>query len=173
MPFFDDVRERRAISLLVDRDGISRAVLRNPGNAATQMFAPTLAEWHVPALPPLKRDVAEARRLLAECGWAPGANGTLEQEGRPFRVTLRTFSDRPELPVSAAALQENLREAGIDMQVAVANSSEIPAGHRDGSLEMALFSRSFSILPDPIGTLRVDFGIAGGTGGPWAGRTPR
>lgn len=165
LPFFDDVRERRAISLLVDRDGISRAVLRNPGNAAAQMFAPTLAEWHVPALPPLKRDVAEARRLLAECGWVPGANGTLEQEGKPFRVTLRTFSDRPELPVSAAALQENLREAGIDMQVAVANSSEIPAGHRDGSLEMALFSRSFSILPDPIGTLRVDFGVAGGDWG--------
>ena len=149
----------------MDRDGISRAILRNPDNAAAQMFAPTLAEWHVPGLAPLKRDVAEAKRLLADCGWAPGADGVLVQAGRPFRVMLRTFSDRPELPVSAAALQENFREAGIDLQVAVANSSEIPAGHRDGTLEMALFSRSFSILPDPIGTLRVDYTAAGGDWG--------
>ncbi len=165
LPFFDDVRARRAISLLVDRAGIASAVLRNPDLAATQMFAPAAAEWHVPGLAPLRRDVAAARRLLAECGWIPGPDGTLMRAGKPFRVTLRTFSDRPELPVAAAALQENLRDGGIDMQVSVANSSEIPAGHRDGTLEMALFSRSFSILPDPIGTLVVDFAAAGGDWG--------
>ena len=171
-PFFSDVRERRAISLLVDRAGISRAILRAPDNAATQMFPPTSAEWHVPGLPPLRRDVAEARRLLAECGWAPGSDGVLARGGRPFRVTLRTFSDRPELPVVAAALQENLREAGIDLQVSVANSSEIPAGHRDGSLEIALFARSFSVLPDPIGTLRLDFAPEGGDWGAMGWRDP-
>lgn len=165
LPFFDDVRARRAISLLVDRAGMAAAILRNPELAATQMFAPAAAEWHLPALPPLRRDVAEARRLLAACGWTPGADGVLVRGGRPFRVTLRTFSDRPELPIAAAALQENLREGGIDMQVSVANSSEIPAGHRDGTLEMALFSRSFSILPDPVGTLVVDYSATGGDWG--------
>ena len=164
-PFFEDVRARRAVSLLVDRVGIATAILRNPDLAATQMFAPAAAEWHVPGLAPLGRDVPAARRLLAECGWAPGPDGILLRGGKPFRVTLRTFSDRPELPVAAAALQENLREGGIDMQVSVANSSEIPAGHRDGTLEMALFSRSFSILPDPVGTLVVDFAATGGDWG--------
>ena len=164
-PFFGDVRARRAVSLLVDRAGISRAILRAPDNAATQMFPPTAAEWHVPGLPPLHRDAARAKALLAECGWAPGPDGVLARGGQPFRVTLRTFSDRPELPVVAAALQENLREAGIALEVSVANSSEIPAGHRDGSLEMALFARSFSVLPDPIGTLRLDFGPRGGDWG--------
>lgn len=164
-PFFGDVRARRAISLLVDRAGIAGAALRNPELAATQMFAPAAAEWHVAGLTPLGRDVAAAKRLLTECGWAPGADGILVRAGKPFRVTLRTFSDRPELPVAAAALQENLREGGIDMQVSVANSSEIPAGHRDGTLEMALFSRSFSILPDPIGTLAVDYAANGGDWG--------
>lgn len=165
LPFFDDVRARRAVSLLVDRPGIASAILRNPELAATQMFAPAAAEWHLPDLPPLARDVAGARGLLAACGWAPGSDGVLVRAGRPFRVTLRTFSDRPELPTAAAALQENLREGGIEMQVSVANSSEIPAGHRDGSLEMALFSRSFSILPDPVGTLAVDYAAGGGDWG--------
>ena len=165
LPFFDDVRERRAVSLLIDRAGIASAILRSPELAATQLFAPSMAEWHVSGLSPLSRDVPAARRLLAECGWTPGPGGVLVRAGRSFRVTLRTFSDRPELPVAAAALQENLKEGGIDMQVSVANSSEIPAGHRDGTLEMALFSRSFSILPDPIGTLVSDFGAAGGDWG--------
>ena len=165
LPMFADRRAREAISLLIDRDGIARSVLRLPNNAATQMFSPSQAEWHVPGLPPLKRDVAAARRLLAECGWVPGADGVLQRDGKPFRATLRTFTDRPELPVVASALQENLREGGIDMQVAVANSSEIPAGHRDGSLEMALFARSFSVLPDPIGTLVTDFAADGGDWG--------
>ena len=165
LPFFNDVRARRAISLLIDRPGIAAAILRNPQLAATQIFAPDAGEWHVPTLAPLTHDIPAARQLLAECGWTPGPDGVLVREGKPFRVTLRTFSDRPELPVAATALQENLRAGGIDLQVSVANSSEIPAGHRDGTLEMALFSRSFSILPNPIGTLVVDFGPKGGDWG--------
>ena len=165
LPFFNDLRARQAVSLLVDRAGIARSILRNADNAATQLFPPTSAEWHVPGLPAFRRDVPEARRLLAACGWTPGPDGVLARDGKPFRVTLRTFSDRPELPVSAAALQQNLKDGGIDMQVSVANSSEIPAGHRDGSLEMALFSRSFSIVPDPVGTLAIDFAPGGGDWG--------
>ncbi len=165
LPQFHDVRARRAVSLLIDRAGIARAILRNPDAAATQLFPPSLSEWHLPALALPGRDPAEARRLLAEAGWTPGAGGTLQRDGRPFRVTLRTFSDRPELPVVAAALQEQLRDAGIELQVSVVNSSEIPAGHRDGTLEMALFARSLSLVPDPIGTLRQDFSPAGGDWG--------
>lgn len=165
LPFFDDLRAREAISLLIDRDGIARSVLRLPSNAATQMFSPSQVEWHVSGLPPLKRDVAAAQRLLSECGWTPRPDGVRVRDGKPFRVTLRTFTDRPELPVVASALQENLRDGGIDMQVSVANSSEIPAGHRDGSLEMALFARSFSVLPDPVGTLVTDFAPGGGDWG--------
>lgn len=162
LPFFNDVRERRAISLLIDRTGIARAILRNSEIAATQFFPPSLDEWHVPSLPALSYDPAQARRLLAEAGWAPGADGVLQRDGRPFRVTLRTFPDRQELPVVATALQEQFRAAGIDLQVSVGNSSEIPSGHRDGSLELALFARNLSLVPDPLGTLRQDFASAGG-----------
>lgn len=164
-PLFSDVRARRAISLSLDRAGMAAALLRSPAAAATQMFPPGMAEWHVAALPPLRRDVAEARRLLAELGWQPGADGMLARDGRPFRFTLRTFSDRPELPGLATAMQAQLREAGIDMQVAVVNSGEIPAGHRDGTLEAALMARNFSLVPDPLGTMLQDFGPRGGDWG--------
>lgn len=171
-PLFSDTRVRRAVGLAIDRDGIARAILRSPEAAATQLFPRTLSEWHVPGLAPLRRDQAEARRLLAEAGWTAGPGGTLSRDGRPFRFTLRTFSARPELPVVAAAIQESLREIGIDMQIAVGVSSDIPAGHRDGSLEAALLARNFSLVPDPIGTLLADFGPQGGDWGAMGWTSP-
>lgn len=165
LPFFADVRVRRAISLGLDRAGIARAILGNPGAAATQLFPPSLAEWHVPALPALGRDTAAAAALLAEAGWRPGPDGVLRRDGQAFRVTLRTYADRPELPVVAAAIQDQLRGLGIDVNVAVVNSSEIPAGHKDGTLQMALLARNFGLVPDPLGTVLQDYNAPGGDWG--------
>ncbi len=163
--FLKDVNVRRAISLAIDRDGIASAILREPKAAATQLFPPILAEWFVPGLPPLKRDLAESRVLLKAAGWQVGPDNLLRKDGKPFKVTLRTFSDRPELPPIAAAIQAQFKEVGIDMQVSVGNSGDIPAGHQDGTLEMALAARNFSLVPDPLGTLLQDFGPNGGDWG--------
>ncbi|MCQ4161584.1 ABC transporter substrate-binding protein [Roseomonas sp. GC11] len=164
-PLFSDARARRALSLALDRAGMARALLRSAPSAATQLFPASMAEWHVPSLAPLERNLEEARRLLGELGWQPGAEGILAREGRPFRFTLRTFSDRPELPVLATAMQSQLREIGVDMQIAIVNSGEIPAGHQDGTLEAALLARNFALVPDPLGTLLLDFGPKGGDWG--------
>lgn len=164
-PAFADVRTRQAFSLALDREGIAKALLRSPRSQASQMFAPALADWHQPGLPPLVHDLARARALLAEAGWRPGGDGVLVKDGQPFRVTLRTFSDRPEQPPMAAAIQAQVKEVGIDMQVAIVNSGEIPAGHRDGTMDMALFARNFALTPDPLGTLLQDFGPKGGDWG--------
>jgi peptide/nickel transport system substrate-binding protein len=163
-PFLDDPRAREALSLALDRPGIAAAILRHPEAAATQLFPPSLAEWHVSELPALGRDLERARALLSELGWEAGANGVLERGGEPFRLTLRTFPDRPELPLIATAIQEQLRELGVEVAVSIGNSSEIPAGHQDGTLELALLSRNFALIPDPLGTLVGDYS---GGGGDW------
>jgi peptide/nickel transport system substrate-binding protein len=165
LPQFADVRVRLALSLAIDREGIAKAILREPKAAATQLFTPGMEEWHVKALPPLQRNVSQARELLKAAGWTPGANGMLSKDGKPFKATLRTFPDRPELPPMAAALQAQFKEVGIDLAVSVTNSSEIPAGHKDGSLEIGLLARNYSLVPDPIGTLLQDFGST--SGGDW------
>ncbi|MGL4636713.1 MAG: ABC transporter substrate-binding protein [Beijerinckiaceae bacterium] len=164
-PAFADVRTRQAFSLAIDREGIAKALLRSPRSQASQLFPPALADWHQPGLAPLAHDPARARALLAEAGWAPGADGIVIKDGQPFRVTLRTFSDRAEQPPMAAAIQAQVREIGIDMQVSIVNSGEIPAGHRDGTMDLALFARNFALTPDPLGTLLQDFGVNGGDWG--------
>lgn len=164
-PFLDSAEARRALSLAIDRAGIAAAILRFPEAAAAQLFPPGLGGWHVADLAPLGQDIEAARELLAGLGWQPGADGMLTRSGEAFRLTLRTFPDRPELPPIATAIQDQLRTIGIDLRVDIGNSSQIPAGHQDGSLELALLARNFSLIPDPLGTLLQDFGPGGGDWG--------
>jgi peptide/nickel transport system substrate-binding protein len=156
-----DVRVRQALSMALDRDSMATALLRDPEMAATQLFPPSLPEWHQDTIPPLVHDPSGARELLAEAGWRPGSDGILERDGRQFSVTLRTFPDRPELPIIATAIQAKLKELGITLDVKVGNSSEIPAGHQDGSLELGLYARNYALVPDALVTLSDDFGPDG------------
>jgi len=160
-PFFDEAEERRAVSLAIDRVGITSVILRNKQLAATQIFPPALGDWHADDLAPLTYDPEEARQLLAAAGWQPGSDGILEQDGRRFSVSLITYASWPELPPIATALQAQLRQVGIEVKVSVGNSSEIPSRHKDGTLEMGLISRLYSIVPDPVGTLLQDYSPGG------------
>lgn len=164
--FLADLRVRRAMSLALDRTGMATALMRAPQAAATQLFPPIVAEWHVPGLAPLTQSLEQSRALLREAGWQSGADGVLRnQAGEPFKVTLRTFSDRPELPPMATAIQAQLKAVGIDLAVSIGNSSEIPSGHQNGSLELALVARNYGLVPDPLGILLQDFGPQGGDWG--------
>jgi peptide/nickel transport system substrate-binding protein len=147
--FLADLRVRRALSLALDRTGMATALLRAPEAAATQLFPPAVAEWYVPGLAPLAQNVEQSRN----------------KAGEAFKLTLRTFSDRPELPPLATAIQAQLKAVGIDMAVSIGNSSEIPNGHQNGSLELALVARNYGLVPDPLGILLQDFGPRGGDWG--------
>jgi len=164
-PFLSDVRARQALSLAIDRRGIATAILRDADAAATQLLPPTLVDWHQDDLAPLAYDPDRACALLADLGWTPGPDGILVRGGERFELTLRTFADRPELPIFATAIQAQFREVGIDLTVDVGNSSEIPLGHQDGSLDLGLMARNFSLIPNPLGTMLHDFGPEGGDWG--------
>ncbi len=164
-PFFEDTKARQALSLAIPRDGIARAITRFPESAADQLFPPALNQWHSPNIKPLSTDIKKANALLADIGWTKGDDGILMRNGKRFSITLRTFPDRPELPLIATALQDQWREIGIELEVSVANYSEIPAGHQDGSLDTALYARNYGLTPDPIGSVLQDFSQGGGDWG--------
>ena len=163
-PLLSDVRARQALSLAIDREGIARAILRYPA-AADQLFPPSVAQWHNAALAPLSYDPGRARELLSALGWQPGPDGVLQRDGRPFSLTLTTYPDRPELPLIAAAIQQQLREIGVAVAINATNSGEIAAKHHDGSLALALVARNFALTPDPLGTLLQDYAPQGGDWG--------
>jgi peptide/nickel transport system substrate-binding protein len=157
LPQFADVRVRRALSLAIDRAGIANAVLHHPPSAATQLLPPLLTGWYDPALPPLKQDVPEAKRLLAEAGWQPGADGVLVKDGQKLQAGMLVPANRPEIPVMAQAMQAQFREIGFAVDVKPGPSNALPGAVRDGSLQTALLARTYVNVPDPIGTILPDF----------------
>lgn len=163
--FFEDARARQALSLAIPRAGIAKAITRFPEAAAGQLFPPALDTWHSKDLAPLETNMDQAATLLAELGWTKGEDGILTRDGERFSITLRTFPDRPELPLIATALQDTWSELGIELEVSVASYSEIPAGHQDGSLHVALYARNYGLTPDPVGSVLQDFGKGGGDWG--------
>ncbi len=166
LPALKDVRVRQALSLGIDRAGIAKALLRDPEMAAGQLFPASMGQWHDAALPALGHDPAAAQALLAEAGWKQDDKGVLRNaRGEAMQLKLRTFPDRPELPIIATALQEQWRQLGIGIEVAIGNSGDIPLGHRDGTLELGLAARNYGNLPDPVASLAQDFSPKGGDWG--------
>jgi peptide/nickel transport system substrate-binding protein len=160
-PVLADVRVRRALSMALDREAMADAVLRERELAATQLLPPSLTSWNQEDLAPLEHDADAARDLLGEAGWTPGADGVLTKDGEPLRITLLTYPDRAELPALATAIQASLAEVGVDIEVKVTNSSEIPAGHADGTLQLALLARHFALVADPLVTVADTFAPEG------------
>jgi peptide/nickel transport system substrate-binding protein len=170
-PALRDVRVRRAISLALDREAMAEAVLRERELAATQLFPPSLSTWHTDVAP-LRHDAQAARDLLAAAGWSPGNDGVVRKDGEPLQLTLLTYPDRPELPALATAAQAALAKVGVDVEVDVTNSSEVPARHAEGTLQLALVAKHFALVSDPLVDVADVFSAQGSDWGVMSWRDP-
>jgi peptide/nickel transport system substrate-binding protein len=163
-PLLSDRRVREALSLSINRKGIATAILKAPQAATDQLLPPSMNDWHIQQKS-ANYDLKRAKQLLQEAGWEKGAENWFEKDGKPFELTLITYADRPELPTIATAIQDQWKRLGIKLTVNITNSSAIPAGHQDGSLEVALMARNYGYIADPLGVLIKDFGQH--SGGDW------
>jgi peptide/nickel transport system substrate-binding protein len=164
-PLLTDARVRLALSLAIDRVGIAGGILRDSRLAASQLLPASLPDWHLHSIDALRTDPERARQILASLGWTAGANGVLEREGRRFSLEMRIPTDRPELPVVAAALQEQLRRVGVEIRIVAGNSADIPLMHHQGTLETGLGARNYATFNDPGATLAQDYSDGGGDWG--------
>ncbi|WP_163391488.1 ABC transporter substrate-binding protein [Enterovibrio norvegicus] len=164
-PFLDDVRARKALSMAINRAAIAKNVLSAEGSETAQLLPSSMSQWYVADLPNDEFNHAEAKALLAEMGWEANESGKLTRGGKPFQIRLITYADRPELATVATAIQAQWAELGVDLIVDITNSSMIPAGHADGSLEMALIARNFGFIADPLPIISTDFSNGGGDWG--------
>lgn len=156
-PQFAEAAVRRALSMALDRDGMAAGIMRNKALAATQYLPPTLSEWHFPDLPPFRQDVAAANALLDSAGWVRGPDGIRTKGDVRFAGTLRTFANRPELPVIATAMQAQFRAVGFDLGISVGEWQAIYEGQKDGSLDLGLSSRNLVMVPDAIASIALDY----------------
>lgn len=160
LPLFNDPAVRKAMSMSIDRQAIATALLDNPETAATQLLPPVSA-WHNKEAGTPEHflyNPAKAARILEQDGWEKGADGILIKKGQRFSFEIITYSARPSLPLVAQAIQAQLREVGIEMNIIVTESGMIPQRHNDGTLEAAFLARNYGQIPDAIATILADFG---------------
>ncbi|TVR59750.1 MAG: glutathione ABC transporter substrate-binding protein [Spirochaetaceae bacterium] len=103
---FDDVRVRRAINLALDVDGATEAAFLGFATPADGPLPPTVL-YANPDLEGYGYDPAEARRLLAEAGYADGFTTSIWTNNNPVRV------------MYSEIFQEQLRQVGIEVSIEI------------------------------------------------------
>jgi microcin C transport system substrate-binding protein len=113
-PPFDDIRVRKALTLLLDRKEIIEKIMFNEYQPETSFYTGT--PYENPNNPKNEYNPQEALKLLADAGWnSRDSQGRLVKNGAPLQVELlyRNKLNEPELTV----YQEDLRKVGIGLNL--------------------------------------------------------
>ncbi len=114
---FNDARVRKAFNMLLNKDALVKVVLKGQGIPACGPLSPSLRGfWQGMCGYAPKYDVKQALALLAQTGWKPGPNNTLQKDGKPFEFTLYT-APIDTWTQSAQLVQAMLQQAGIKMNI--------------------------------------------------------
>jgi peptide/nickel transport system substrate-binding protein len=138
---FADRRVRLALRKLIDYQGINQAIMPNYGVSHQRPvmigLAATLPD------PGYRLDVAGAKKLLAEAGYANG-----------FHTTIRTLSDPPLINI-ATALQATLALAGIEAEILSGTGNQVYGAMRDRKFEILIGRGGGGVEPHPHANLRA------------------
>jgi peptide/nickel transport system substrate-binding protein len=105
---FDDIRVRKAIVLAADNQKMLDLALRGQGLLGENFHVASIQPEYFP-LPPVKRDVAQAKQLLQEAGQAGKLN---------LEILVGNTQGRFEQD-AAQVLVQNLAEAGVNLKLNV------------------------------------------------------
>ena len=114
-PLFADSEVRRALTLAIDRQTIIDTLRRGYARIATSPILSSV--WAHADLEPWPYDPGSARSILKDRGWRPGADGVLQQGGERFAFTLVTDAASRSWRDTAAMIQEQLKQVGIEVTI--------------------------------------------------------
>jgi len=120
-PFFQDKTVRRAMTMLVDREGILKNILHDLGVVVTGPFY-VFSDAYDRNIKPWPYDPKEARRLLDEAGWIDhDGDGIRDKvvDGKTvrFSFTLMIPAGRSVVEQIATLVQEEMRKSGIEVNL--------------------------------------------------------
>lgn len=134
-----DQRVRRAISLAIDRQALTGAAWPDHGEPNHTLIPPAVLGTAAAAVSAPDHDPAAARDLLEESGWAAGADGLRQRDGRPLELTL-VLSRPEELAQAAAAVRAQLAAVGIAVTIPDAGEAPVDRYQRvnEGTFDLFL-----------------------------------
>lgn len=148
---FDDVRVRKAVSMLVDRQSIIDSLLGGVGAAENGIFPRGLI-GHNDNLPAVTYDVEAAKQLLADAGYPDGFDMEIAVDS----------SSSDTIKTVAEVIASQLGEAGVRASIKNYDESTWLATRKDGSLGSYLGTWTAD-YNDPDNFLYTFFGNANNT----------
>jgi peptide/nickel transport system substrate-binding protein len=112
---FNDVRFRRALSHLIDREKIARNVYQGLARPGSGPLTPANKLFYTADTPKFEYDPAEAKRLFSEIGLKDGnGDGILElSNGQPVKFTIYTNIENKLRVSTGQVVQADFRKNGI------------------------------------------------------------
>ena len=113
-----DPAVREALAAAIDKEGIVAGVWQGYANPSTTMIPPAILGPAAANIQPVAADPARATEILDAAGWAPGANGVREKDGRPLKLTMivgyPSAEDHRSMP---EFVQAQLRDVGFEVEI--------------------------------------------------------
>jgi peptide/nickel transport system substrate-binding protein len=116
--WFSDLNFRRAVSLAIDRQGITRLVFKGRAVPLWGNVSPGNRHWVNTSIPRPARSVARARERLKASGFSWRPDGSLvDKQGQRVEFTIVTSATSAQRTAMATLIQADLEELGMDVRV--------------------------------------------------------
>jgi len=134
---FADVRVRRALIQAIDRQLYARTILDGLAPVVDGPIQPI--SWAFTSdVRHYSYDPDASRKLLDEAGWTAGADGIRRRHGQALAFTLMTQAGYAIRENVAQAIERQLREVGVDVNVQLVDGTAISAIWFEGRFDAML-----------------------------------
>ncbi len=145
---FKDIRVRRALNLLVNKERIIEKNLEGHGKICSSNVYPS--HWAFDgSLQPYSYDPRQAIDLLNEAGWILNSDtNKLEKGSIPFEITLIIHTLEASMPKHARSIERDLEAIGITMITVALSPEEFYERTRKGAFDAAILNLCAGDDPD-------------------------
>ena len=145
-PQFQDVRVRRALNMLLNREAMNEKYMYNQYFLLNSYY-PDLWEGNQnPTAPLYKFNPDSARALFAEAGYKVNAQGVLEKDGKPFAINFITSQEDLR---HLTLFQEDLKKVGVVATIEQMSQSTLRKRLDDADFDLYWVNWGAGRLRDP------------------------
>lgn len=169
----DNKLVRQAFAYAIDRVSVSQKgeYGYEPAGNQTGVLTPTFSSWVDTATARkynYKFDTAKATSLLVQAGFTKNSSGIFQDSsGKRLSFSVINIGGYTDWVASLNVIQDNLRQAGIEITVQNLNGSDYASDLLTGNFQLAYGSLTTSVGPNPYYELRntlYSSSTAAGTG---------
>ena len=145
-PPLDDVRVRKALQYLYDRETLIEKLAYNEYLPLDSYYQG--GEYQNPKNEKIRYDPRNAVDLLAEAGWKDrGSDGILVKDGKPLRLTLTWYSPLTEKFLTS--FKESCKQVGVEVVLDRTNPETMWKNLMERKFQMASMAWGALVFPNP------------------------